>query len=163
MALHQRNARLQDLHRKRTGRLLAQCQWHNHTTTTKHTTRVEVLHRLGLGRRQIRKTLVSVKFVSAILGPEMAAPILWTPGKNAFFLQENLCPIKFLVLGGGGYFGFGGGGECRFYFYGRADFSEQNNTHTHRNSIGYVCSLRKQTSFLRQQNSNCSYFVECRS
>ena len=32
--------------------------------------------------------------------------------------------IKFLVLGGGGYFGFGGGGECRFYFYGRADFSE---------------------------------------
>ena len=30
--------------------------------------------------------------------------------------------IKFLV-GGGGYFGFGGG-ECRFYFYGRADFSE---------------------------------------
>ena len=26
--------------------------------------------------------------------------------------------------GGGGYFGFGGGGECRFYSYGRADFSE---------------------------------------
>ena len=40
----------------------------------------------------VRKILVSVKFVSAILGPEMAAPILWTPGKNAFFLQENLCP-----------------------------------------------------------------------
>ena len=32
--------------------------------------------------------------------------------------------IKFLVLGGGGgYFGFWGG-ECRFYFYGREDFSE---------------------------------------
>ena len=30
--------------------------------------------------------------------------------------------IKFLVLGGG-YFGFGGG-KCRFYFYGRADFSK---------------------------------------
>ena len=31
--------------------------------------------------------------------------------------------IKFLVLGGGGYFEFGGwGGECRFYFYGRGDF-----------------------------------------
>ena len=42
--------------------------------------------------QRIRKILVSVKFVSAILGPEMAAPILWTPGKNAFFLQENLCP-----------------------------------------------------------------------
>ena len=39
-----------------------------------------------------RKILVSVKFVSAILGPEMAAPILWTPAKNAFFLQENPCP-----------------------------------------------------------------------
>ena len=35
--------------------------------------------------------------------------------------------IKFLVLGGGGlYFGFwGGGGECRFYFYGREDFSDK--------------------------------------
>ena len=32
--------------------------------------------------------------------------------------------IKFLVLGGG-YFGFWGGGGCRFYFYGRADFSEK--------------------------------------
>ena len=32
--------------------------------------------------------------------------------------------IKFLVLGGGGILGFFGGGECRFYFYGREDFSE---------------------------------------
>ena len=32
--------------------------------------------------------------------------------------------IKFLVLGGGGDFGFGGGGERRFYFYGRGDFSD---------------------------------------
>ena len=39
-----------------------------------------------------RRLLVSVKFVSAILGPDMAAPILWAPGKNAFFLQENVCP-----------------------------------------------------------------------
>ena len=31
--------------------------------------------------------------------------------------------IKHLVLGGGGYFAFGGG-ECRFYFYGHKDFSE---------------------------------------
>ena len=42
--------------------------------------------------------------------------------ENAFFLQEKpFFSIKFLVLGGG-YFGFGGGGKCRFYFYGRADF-----------------------------------------
>ena len=31
--------------------------------------------------------------------------------------------IKFLVLGGGGILGLGGG-ECRFYFYGREDFSD---------------------------------------
>ena len=44
--------------------------------------------------------------------------------KNAFFLQEKPMPVKILVLGGG-YFGlWGGGGECRFYFYGREDFSE---------------------------------------
>ena len=32
--------------------------------------------------------------------------------------------IKFLVLRGGGISVLGGGGKCRFYFYGRADFSE---------------------------------------
>ena len=33
--------------------------------------------------------------------------------------------IKFLVLGGGVFWVWGGGGgKCRFYFYGRADFSE---------------------------------------
>ena len=68
---------------------------------------------------------MSVKFVSAILGPEMTAPILWTPGKNAFFLQENLHVHKIPRFGGGGgSFGFGGGGEYRFYFYGRGDFSD---------------------------------------
>ena len=46
----------------------------------------------GEGDTKFRKIPVSLKFVSAILGPEMAAPILWTPGKNAFFLQENPCP-----------------------------------------------------------------------
>ena len=30
--------------------------------------------------------------------------------------------VKFPFLGGGVW----GGGECRFYFYGRADFSELN-------------------------------------
>ena len=46
----------------------------------------------------------------------MAAPILWTPGKNAFSLPRKPMSIKFRVLGGGGYFGFGGGG-------GSADFN----------------------------------------
>ena len=75
---------------------------------------------------KIRKILVSVKLLSAILGPEMGVSILWTSGEKAFFPQEKPVSIKFLVFGGGE-FGFflGGGGECRFYFYGRADFSEK--------------------------------------
>ena len=36
--------------------------------------------------------------------------------------------IKFLVLGGGVFWFFFGGGECRFCFYGRADFSELTNS-----------------------------------
>ena len=70
---------------------------------------------------------MSVKFLSAILGPEMGASILWTPGKNAFFLQEKPMSIKFLVLGGGGVFwvlGFGGGG-CADFIYGRVGFSQK--------------------------------------
>ena len=38
------------------------------------------------------KNLVSVKFVSAILGPDMAAPILWAPGKMRPFCREKPCP-----------------------------------------------------------------------
>ena len=66
---------------------------------------------------------MSVKFLSAILGQEMAAPILWTPGKCVRSAGKAMS-IKFLVLGGGGYFGFWGGGSGRFYFYGREDFSD---------------------------------------
>ena len=71
----------------------------------------------------IRKILVSVKFVSAILGPEMGAPILWTPGKMRSFCRKN--HVRKIPLFWGGV--WGGGGECRFYFYGRADFSELTN------------------------------------
>ena len=64
------------------------------------------------------KTLLRKILVSAILGPEMAAPILWTPGKNAFFLQENPHVHKIpRFRGGGGYFGFGGGGSADFIFF----------------------------------------------
>ena len=72
-----------------------------------------------------RKILVSVKFLSAILGPEMAAPILWTPGKMPSFCRRTSMSIKFFVFwGGGGFWVLRGGGGCRFYFYGRGDFSE---------------------------------------
>ena len=51
---------------------------------------------------QISKSPMSVIFPSAILGREMAGP----PGIFWLFLLENPTPIKFLVLGGGGVFGF---------------------------------------------------------
>ena len=51
-------------------------------------------------------------------------PILWAPGKIAFFLLENLHAHKIpRFFGGGGIFGvLGGRGGGRFYFYGRKDF-----------------------------------------
>ena len=58
-----------------------------------------------------RKSLMSVKFLPVILGPEMAAPILWAPGIFWFFLLENPHAHKILVLGGGrgrGFFWKGG-------------------------------------------------------
>ena len=54
------------------------------------------------GSPRLRKILVSVKFLSAILGPEMAAPILWAPGKMRSFCRKKPMSIKFLLLGGGG-------------------------------------------------------------
>ena len=42
----------------------------------------------------VSKILVSVTFLFAILGLEMAAPILWAPRISVFFLQENLHVLK---------------------------------------------------------------------
>ena len=68
----------------------------------------------------LRKILVSVKFVSASLGPEMAAPILWTPGKMRPFCRKNHVH-KIPRFRGGGYFGFGGG-SADFTFMGAGIF-----------------------------------------
>ena len=57
--------------------------------------------------------LVSVKFVSAILGPEMAAPILWTPGKMRPFCRKNHFVHKIPRFRGGF---LGGGGEVPILF-----------------------------------------------
>ena len=51
---------------------------------------------------------MSVKFVSAILGPEMAAPILWAPGKMFRFCRKTNVH-KIPRFGGGGVFWVGGG------------------------------------------------------
>ena len=60
---------------------------------------------------------MSVKFLSAILGPEMAAPILWAPGKMRSFCRKTMS-IKFLLLG----FFFWGGGSADFIFMGARIF-----------------------------------------
>ena len=69
------------------------------------------------------------KFPPAILGPEMAAPILWAPGLFWFFLLENPHAHKIPPFGGGGggvgVLLKGGGWKCQFYFYGRGDFSDK--------------------------------------
>ena len=75
--------------------------------------------RLKISR--FRKILVSVTFLSAILGQEMGASTLWTPGKCALSARKKPMSIKFLVLGGG--IGFwGGGGSADFIFMGARIF-----------------------------------------
>ena len=46
----------------------------------------------------VRKSVVSIKFPPVILGPEMAAPILWAPGIVGLFLLEKK---SFFRRGGG--------------------------------------------------------------
>ena len=77
--------------------------------------------------RKIRKILVSVKFVSAVLGPEMAAPILWTPGKMRSLCRKNHVR-KIPPFQGGGV--WGGGGSADFIFMGARIFLKKINRKT---------------------------------
>ena len=84
---------------------------------------------LWLGPPVIRKSVMSIKVLPAILGLEMAAPILWAPGIFWFFLLDNPRAHKIPPFRGGGVLGFlgrGGGWKCEFYFSGRGDFSDVN-------------------------------------
>ena len=69
----------------------------------------------------IRKILVSVKFLSAILGPEMAAPILWTSGKMRSFCRKTHVH-KIPPFRGGGLFWVLEGGSADFIFMGARIF-----------------------------------------
>ena len=72
-----------------------------------------------------RKSVMSIKYPPAILGPEMAAPILWAPGISWFFLLENPHAQKIPLFRAGGCWGFleGGGGSANFIFMGAGIFS----------------------------------------
>ena len=68
---------------------------------------------------------MSIKFPPVILGPEMAAPILWAPGIFWLFLQQNPHAHKSPPFRGGvlGFFRKGGVEvPILFNFYGRGDF-----------------------------------------
>ena len=54
--------------------------------------------------------MTSIKFPPAILGPEMAAPILWAPGIFGPFLLENPHAHKIPPFRGGSCFFWKGGG-----------------------------------------------------
>ena len=87
------------------------------------------LHNVGIECRikfpqNLRKILVPVKFLSAILGPETAAPILWVPGICALFPQENPHVHKSPRFRGGGTLGLGGGGGSADFIFMGEDFSE---------------------------------------
>ena len=71
-----------------------------------------------------RKILISVKCFALNSGARNGCTSFMGAWKNCVLLQEKTSmPIKFLVLGGV-ILGLGGGGKCRFYFYGRGYFSE---------------------------------------
>ena len=70
---------------------------------------------------------MSIKFLPVILGPEMAAPILWAPGIFGLFLLENPHAHKIPPFrGGGGVLGFfrRGGVEVPILFLWARGFSE---------------------------------------
>ena len=70
---------------------------------------------------RVRKILGSVKFLFAILGPEMAAPVLWAPGKNAsVLLGKN--HVHRIPRFRGGVFWVWGGGSADFIFMGARIF-----------------------------------------
>ena len=69
-----------------------------------------------------RKSVMSIKFLPAILGQKWLCHFY---GRLAFlvsFCWKTPMPIKFLLLGGVLVFFRRGGWKCQFYFYGRGDF-----------------------------------------
>ena len=73
--------------------------------------------------KAFRKILVSVKIFVRNSGAGNGCANFMGAWKNAFFLQENLHVHKIpRFVGGGVFWVWVGGRECRFYFYGPEDF-----------------------------------------
>ena len=72
-----------------------------------------------------QKILVSVELLVRDSGAGNGCANSMGAWKHAFFLQEKAMSVhKIPRFRGGGVFWVFGGGECRFYFYGREDFSD---------------------------------------
>ena len=75
---------------------------------------------------KFRKTLVSVKFSVRNSGAGNGCANFMGTSKKGVLSARKSHVHKIPRLGGGGVFWGLGGGECRFYFYGREDFFENN-------------------------------------
>ena len=101
-----------------------------------------------------KKKLMFVVFLPAVLGPEMAVPILWAPGIFGFSLLGSSHAHKIACFRGGCFYLEGGGGSANFILWAWGFFSDmgciepprdmlQNGgSHRHRNTKrGYRTSL----------------------
>ena len=95
----------------------------------------------GCNQPNMQKKPFSVRKirVSAILGPETAAPILWTPGKMRSFCRKTYVHKIPPFRGGGGIFGFWwGGGKADFIFMGARIFLKYTTSICVRASYNYM-------------------------
>ena len=80
--------------------------------------------------------------------------------KNAFFLQEKPMSIKFLVLGGGGWF-LGGGGSADFIFMGARIFVRRARIGNGRNTVSRVLFRKRElTEFCGKLGEFCEKLGE---
>ena len=77
---------------------------------------------------KIRKSVMSIKFPPVILGPQMAAPILWAPGIFGLFLLENPHAHKIPPFRGGSWFFLEGGVEVPILFLWAWGFFRKNDS-----------------------------------
>ena len=83
---------------------------------------------------------MSIIFLPAILGPGVAAPILWAPGIFWFFLLENPRAHEIPPFRGGGFWAFlegGGGRSADFVFMGAGIFLRNGQPIHYKEKVGF--------------------------